>query len=361
MSHKLAMTILGLGLVLGACSEKSSPHTESPAVSVKVQQAKAEDVPFYVHGVGYASSYKHVQIYSQVTGKIIKTYVKDGQSVSQGELLYEIDPRPYEAELRKAEADVEEIQAEVSYQEGLLGRYQRLVGDDIVSQDTFHKTESKLKELQAQLKEAQATKEKAQLELEYCYIHAPMDGILGISEYDEGNVITETSTPLIALNMLSPMHVKFTLSQNDLSVVRHYAEQAKQEGLTVEVQTLAGEKIQGVLNSLQNAVDTLSGTIELEARVENTDKLLWPGEYLEVVLNLKTIKQAVLVPQEALQINSKGQYVYIANAQHEVEVRPVEVGQRFGSDYVITKGVEAGDTIVTDGQLRLYPGAKVTY
>ena len=349
-------------LIMVSCGDKGSDaQNHGRATPVKVATVATKDVPLYRNGIGYVRAPEDISVYSRVQGEIVSQSFKEGDFVKKGDPLFIIDPRPFQAELDGTTADIERVQAEIAYQESLLERYESLVKKEYVSQNVFDKALSQLRELQASLKEAQSKKFQAELDLEYCYIKAPTDGVTSITLLDPGVVITDTTMPLVSLKSVNPIYVDFVLPQKEVSALRKYKKAAGAKKLTVIVKTLAGESEKGTLKTIQNSVNTQTGTIDLRGEFENKDGALWPGEYVDATLYLKELTNAVLVPQEAIKIGNKGTYVFLVNHDKTVEMRHIDLGQRNGDEWVVNKGLEKGDLVVTLGQMMLAPGAKVTW
>jgi multidrug efflux system membrane fusion protein len=377
-------------LLLAGCSDsaagKPARGAAPPAVPVTAADAVEKTVPIQLTAVGNAMAYTTVGIKAQINGQIVEVHFKEGQEVRKNDLLFIIDPRPIEAALRQAEAAVFQRQAEVQQAIANLERdtaqlanarvqerrYKELVEKELVAREQYDQLHTNLAAMDATVaadraavenakaseRAAQANVDNAKLQLAYTEIHAPIEGRTGNLLVQNGNVIkANDDNPLVVINQVQPIYVSFSVPEQYLADIKKYRAAGQ---LRVEVrpphqsQTLAT----GELTFINNAVDQTTGTIQLKATFANKDNALWPGQFLDVALTL-TSRTAIVVPSQAIQPGQQGPFVFVVKADATVESRPVAPGTRLGAETIIEQGLRAGERVVTDGQLRLVPGAKV--
>jgi len=381
---------LAASLLLAGCSEdatgKPSRAPAPPAVPVTAADALEKSVPLQLAAVGNAMAYTSVAIKSQVSGQIVQVHFKEGQDVAKGELLFTIDPRPFEAALRQAEAALVQRQAEGQQAVANLERdtaqlanarvqerrYRELVERELVAREQYDQFQTSLATMEATVqadhaavanahasaRAAQALVDNAKLQLAYTTIQAPIDGRTGNVMVQVGNVVKgNDDSPIVVINQVHPIYVSFSVPEQHLGDIKKYRAEGS---LRVEVrpphqtQTLAT----GALTFINNAVDQTTATIQLKATFPNTDNALWPGQFVDVVLTL-TSRAAIVVPSQAIQAGQQGPFLFVVKADQTVESRPVVVGTRLGAETIVEQGLRAGERVVTDGQLRLVPGARV--
>jgi multidrug efflux system membrane fusion protein len=342
--------LAGLIVLLLLIRVFTSGHTTSPPPPprpVAVAKVITQDVPLYLDEIGTCAAYESVQVQAQVSGQIIARHFTDGQDVKKGDLLFTIDPRPYQAVLDAAKADLALAQANLKRQEELERK--------AVS------TPQELQTAQATAMKAQATVDAAQVNLDFTQIRSPIDGRLGLRQVDVGNTVSAgaNSAVLVTIDNLNPIYTDFTISEPDIPLVRRYL-----NGPNLKVLTdAAGDKYpprEGKLYFLATTVETGSGTVKARAVTPNPDHALWPQQFVHVRLILDVLKNARLVPGSAVQIGQNGPYVFVVKKDNTLELRQVKPGQKQPGDMVVIKeGLQPGETVVTRGQLQLAPGTKV--
>jgi multidrug efflux system membrane fusion protein len=319
--------------------------TQPPTRPVAVAKAATKDVPVYLDEIGTCAAYETVQVQAQVSGVIKARQFQDGSDVKKGDPLFTIDPRPYQAALDQAKAQAALDQVTLKRQEDLRAR-------KVISPQDYD-----IAVANAQKSEAAA--EAAQVNLDYCYIKSPINGRVGLRNVDVGNLVGPSSPPLVTIQGLDPIYTDFTVAENDLPLVRKYL-----GGPNVKVETyLADGSITprtGDLYFIDNAVQPGSGTVRARGVTPNPDRALWPSEFVRVRFILDILKDASLVPTQAVQVSQSGPFVFVVKSDNTVELRPVTPGQRQQGDLtVIESGVKPDETVVVTGQLALSPGAKV--
>jgi multidrug efflux system membrane fusion protein len=356
--------VLGLlALLLASCSRapKGTAPAAPPAVPVVVAQAVAKTVPVQVQAVGRVLSYATVSVKSRVDGLVTSVHFKDGQYVKTGDLLFTLDATPYEAQLKQAIANRAKDQAQLENARKQMERNAAVVAKGYVSKEQYDQVVATAAAMAATVKADEAAIETAQLQVQYCSIYAPITGRAGAIQVDVGNLIkaNDSTGVLVVIDQVQPIYVSFYVPETILPEVRKYMALGP---LPTEATVVGREKtpVRGELAFLNNTVNTSAGTIELRATFANENLWLWPGQYANVVLTLTSLPNAVVVPSQAVQTGQKGQYVYIVDPNSIAEYRPVTIGTTVGNEIVIEKGVRPGESVVTDGQLRLANGAKVS-
>ena len=353
----LAVALLAAGLSAG-CGEKSQPSLERPPAPVTVATAVAEDVPIYIDAVGKVAAREVVSIQPQVSGRIVKIHFADGADVKIGELLFTIDPRPYQAQLNQAEANLAEAEAALNLAKTNFARVEAVSDPRAVSRQDYDAKKSAVQAAEAQVGQNRAAVETARLNLEYCTIRSPINGRAGQRQVDSGNVVSPNNGSLLVIQRLDPIYADFTITEKDLSnVQRNMASRT----LKAEVRLPDDDRPprQGNLTFLDNSVQEGTGTVKLRATLANGDRRFWPGRFANIRLILATQQQAVLVPADAPQMSAKGPFVYVVKQDSSAELRPVTPGQRQGDLIVINQGLKAGERVVVQGQLGVTPGGKV--
>lgn len=343
-----------------ACSPegRAPSREEAKPVPVTVGSAVRKDVPIQIRAIGTVEAYSTVSIKSMVGGQIVKTGFVEGQDVRKGDLLFEIDSAPYEAALKVAEATRARDIALRDNAEKEVRRYASLIEQNLVPRQQYDQVVSSAAALEATVKADTAAVENARVQLAYCFIRSPIDGRTGNLLVQGGNIVKANETILVTINQVLPIRVSFSVPEQHLLEIRKY----KAAGtLRAEAFPQDGNPSPAVgdLSFIGNAVDPATGTIQLKGTFANADRRLWPGQFANVVLRLTTRAGAVVVPSEAIQTGQQGQYLFVVKPDLTVEMRSIAAGQAIGGETIVEKGVEAGEKVVTDGQLRLVPGAKV--
>src|SRR5437660_4460349 len=318
---------------------------QAPARPALVARVVTKDVPVYLDEIGTCAAYETVQVQAQVSGQIMTRHCQDGSDVKKGDLLFTIDPRPFQAALDQAKAQAALDQVTLKRQEDLHARKVLAHQDYDIAV--------------ANAKKSQAATEAAQVNLDFCFIKSPINGRIGLRNVDVGNLVGPSSPALVTIQGLDPIYTDFTVAENDLPLVRKYL-----GGPNVKVETyLADRSIApriGELYFIDNAVQPGSGTVKARGVTPNPDRALWPMEFVRVRFILDILSNATLVPSQAVQISQSGPFVFVVKPDNTVELRTVTPGQPQQGDLtVIENGVKSGETVVVTGQLALSPGAKI--
>ena len=357
-----------------------------PAMPVSVADVAIQSVPTELHIIGTVSASAVVQVKSQVAGELSSVNFTEGQNVEKGALLFKIDPRPYQDALAQAEAAVERDKAQIAQAQASLARdnaqakyaesdaalQAELNKGGLTSKQQFDQSNSTLTAARATATATQATidsaiaaqradeaaVQSAKLNVSYCEITAPISGRTGNLLVHAGNLVKVNDAALVVINQLAPIFVDFNVPEQHLAAIRRLAA-AHRLPVRVTSQDDPGRTATGTLSVIDNTVDSTTGTIHLKGTFPNQDHLLWPGQFVNVVLTLDTIQNAAIIPTVAIQAGQQGSFVFAVKPNNTVEIRPVTPGRSIGDKTVVDKGLGAGDRVVTDGQLVLFPGAPI--
>ena len=358
--HLFIVGSLGLAALFAGCTsgQPKAQVVAQDAVPVTVATVIQKTVPVEVRAIGTGEAYSTVSVKSQIEGPIEKALFTEGQYVKKGDLLFLIDRRPFEADLNQAEATLARDKAQEAYAQGQAERYEKLLKDGIASKDQSDQFRSNADALDAAVRADQAAVESSKVRLSYCSIYSPLDGRTGSLLVHVGNVIKADDAAMVVINQVRPLYVTFSIPEQYLADVKQFMARGR---LTVEAYPPNDEAhpVRGFLSFVDNAVDSTTGTIKLKGNFRNSDLKLWPGEFLNVSLRLSDRPNAIVVPSQAVQTGQSGPYVFVVKNDLTVDSRPVITSTTFGADTVIEKGLQAGEKVVTDGQIRLAPGAKV--
>ena len=366
--HRLTIPALvfcvSLPWLLAACSDKTDSGPAERTVPVRLAVAEQRDVPRVLEAVGNVEAFSSVQVKSQVNGQIVEVPVRAGQEVAMGDLLFRLDPRPFDAAVAEAEARLARDEALLAKARQDLTRYTTLLKQDVISREAFDQIATQEKTVRADIEQDRAAIQTARLNREYSEIRAPIAGKLGDILIRLGNVIkANDERTLVVINSLRPAEVQFTVAERHLpSILQLTGAGTLEVGVLPEGDN--GPVISGRVTAVNNEVDRTTGSIRLHALFSNEDNRLWPGQFVRVTLVLATLKDAVLAPEKALQEGMSGRFIYVAvpdpsGKENMYRVSPMSVVSEPGPKgwVVITEGISAGDTIVTEGQLGLSPGA----
>ena len=377
MKHKktivaLALTATLLGVVfIFILTPSDTPKNVTPEMPVNIAVSQKKDVPEDINTVGQVESFATVEIKSRVEGELTEIFFEEGAYVNAGDPLFTIDPRPFQAKVDEAKAILQRDKATLGKAREDLRRYSSLIKQEAISREEFEQAQATAQALEATVRSNEAILTNAQLQLEYCNIKSPISGRTGRIFVRPGNMVkANADTPLLTIEQMQPVRVTFPVPERYLNQI---IERMKKEKLLVLAKspqsTKPGEeKASGVLSFVDNSVNSPTGTVLLKGIFENKDEKLWPGQFVDVKLHLDVLRNVVTVPSEAIQQSQKGPYVYVVSSslsedktedQNTVEMREVETGYTTEDETVILKGLLEGETVVTKGQLRLLPGAKV--
>src|SRR6266480_3625597 len=343
----------------------SEAKAAQPAVRpVLVAKVITKDVPLYLDEIGTCAAYETVQVQAQVSGQIIARNFQDGADVKKGDLLFTIDPRPYQAALEQAQGQLGQAKSKLVLDQITVKRQQELRARNVISPQDLDTAQATVKSDEAMVKTAEGAVAAAQVNLDYCNIRSPINGRAGLRLVDVGNVVTGGNgggggAVLLTIQGLDPIYTDFTVAENDLPLVRRYL-----GGPNVKVETRAADGSMpprlGDLYFIDTAVQPGAGTVKARGVTPNPDHALWPSEFVRVRFILDKIKDANLVPSQAVQISQSGPFIFVVKADNTVDLRPVKPGQRQDGDLIVVEsGIQPDETVVVTGQLALAPGTKV--
>jgi multidrug efflux system membrane fusion protein len=360
---RLTLAAIGISL-LSACTGTKAASGPPPPVPVLAATVEQKDVPIRVHAIGAVEAYSMVAVKTQITGELTGVFFKEGDDVHKGQLLFTLDKRPLEAELNRAQSNLAKDEAAAANARVQQKRYEALVKAGVVSKEQYDQLESTAQAADAAVAADKAAVENAKVQLIYCSIYSPINGRTGNLIVHQGNMIKANDVPsLVNINQVEPIYVTFTVPQQYLAEVKQYARKGNLPVQAVIPGVTADDTrglVAGKLSFIDNQVDSATGTIKLKGIFANGDRRLWPGQFVDAYLTLKTQTNALVIPSQAIQNGQQGTFVYVIKDDRTVEVRPITVSDTEEQGQVMVHtGLAAGERIVTDGQLRLVPGAKV--
>ncbi len=359
-----AFAVAILAVALASCSgkEPTAPKGNSKAgapVPVLVATAEQKVMPVQIRAIGNAEAYATVAVKARVDGQIVRVNFREGQDVAPGEVLFQLDPRPFEAALAQARANLARDAAQLANAQAQERRYRDLLQKNFVSREMYAQIRTNLDTARATVQADQAAVENARLQLEFGTIRSPISGRTGKILSQRGNLVKANDTnALVVINRIRPIYVDLSVPEQDLERIRRFMRGgARPVGVTLpgaDAKTASGKLV-----FVDNAVDATTGTVRLKALFPNEDEALWPGLFVNATLTLRQQKDAVVVPSQAIQTGPRGQYVFVVKPDDSVEMRDIAVDRSVGAETVVAKGLAPGERVVTVGQLRLVPGAKV--
>jgi multidrug efflux system membrane fusion protein len=372
-------------LTIGCTSKSAPPPRQAEGAPVVVSTVSQRTVPVDIQVIGNVEAYATIAVKSQVGGELTVAHFREGDFVKKGEVLFTIDPRLLDAQVKQAQATLERDKAQLSLAEANLARdtaqekyardqaarYRNLFQKGVISREQYdqyqtgsdvqteavHADKASVESSRAALAADDAALRNIEVQLSYTVIRSPIDGRTGNLMIKQGNVVKANDVDLVTINQLQPIYVTFTVPEARLADIKRYMAQGK-------VKVLANppdlnEAQTGDLSFIDNAMDSSTGTIKLKGTFENAGRKLWPGQFVRVTLRLGSARDALLVPTEAVQSGQEGQFVFVVKPDMTVDARPVVVGSRIEKEQVIEQGLRPGETVVTEGQLRLAPGVRV--
>jgi multidrug efflux system membrane fusion protein len=388
MQMKFPISVVAAcALSVAGCSRKTTTVAASDtAFPVKVAKVETRSVPIEIKAVGSVEAYSTISIKSRVTGALDKVYFKEGDSVKDGDPLFDIDPRPYEeaikqaeanllrdtALLRQAEANLDRDTAAAEFTGTQAARVRKLTDQGIYSREQLDQAEADVKSKNGVLRADRATIESARgavradeaaisnakLNLTYCHILSPVSGRTGAVLLKRGNLIKADDAELVAIHEIDPIYVTFSVTESRLAEIRRRMNGSKLH-VAALIEDVRPESVDGVVTFLDNSVDPSTGAIRLKATFNNSAGKLWPGQFVNVLVRLGDLPNATIIPPQAVLISQNGEYVFVLKSDNSVEQRPISISLRSEKFIAVGKGVEPGETVVTDGQVRLMPGSKV--
>jgi membrane fusion protein, multidrug efflux system len=370
----LAAALL-VAVCVAACSSEAQQQTpattgggrgggrgsaQNAPVPVTVAQVERRTIPIEIESIGTVIAATTVQVRSQITGEMTAVHFKEGEDVKQGQLLVTLDKRPLQAALEQAQATLARDEAQARNARAQASRYLDLQQRGIATKEQVDQITAQAAALDATVNADRAAVDSAKVQLEYASIDAPISGRTGLLQVHPGNLIRANDTiPIVTINRVTPVYVSFAVPEAQLPQLKHYLAQGELKVRAQAPDELGGPSV-GRVNFVDNAVDVTTGTIKVKGTFPNEDRRLWPGQFVNVVVTLSQDPNAIVVPAPAVQVGQQGQYVFVVKTDQTVELRPVTVARSNGTSAVIKDGVKPGETVVTDGQLRLVPGSHIS-
>ena len=353
----VVLVSLAASLGLGGCrSEHAAPPT-APTVPVTVAQVAQKSVPLDIEAIGSVQPYSTVSVEPQVTGQLRSVHFHEGQDVNKGDLLFSIDPAPFQAALDQAVGKLARDKAQAENSALTLERTERLYAEKVTSKGQLDQAQSAAAQDQAAVRTDEAAVEYARLQLGYCSVYSPISGRTGGLLVHPGNQVKANDQPvLVVINQIRPVYVAYAIPERYLPEVRKYMAKG-----TLPVEAVIPDDPQhperGTLTFVDNTVDRATGTIQLKATFPNPQWRLWPGQFVNTIVRLAEQTNAIVVPSQAIETGQKGTFVYVMKADRTAEIRPVTVERNAGGDAIVSSGLRQGETVVTDGQIMIFPGA----
>ena len=359
-----ALSFTALSLIFAGCNDlgrtQSAAAAAGPqAVPVAMAQAVRKAMPLELSAIGTVEASSSVAVRSQITGALTAVNFKEGDDVVQGQVLFRLDHRPFEAALKQAEANLERDRAQAANASAQAQRSRELADRGIATREQVETTTTTAAALEATVGADRAAVENATIQLQYATIVAPISGRTGELMVHPGNLVrANDQTPLVVINQVTPVQVSFGVPERQLGVLKQHMAQGS---LRVEARPPGDTEapVVGRIAFVDNAVDASTGMIQIKGTFPNADRRLWPGQFVNVVTLLATDRNAIVVPSVAIQMGQQGSYVFIVKPDKTVDIRPVVVARTNGAETVVENGIQEGETVVTDGQLRLVPGSRI--
>jgi membrane fusion protein, multidrug efflux system len=351
---------LALIAIAGCSHGPADTFGERDAVPVLAAKVVQKNVADTIRAIGRVEAFSTVDVKAQINGQVMQVHFLQGQDVKQGDLLFTIDPRPFEAALQQAQANLAKDRAQYREAAADEQRYLTLLKENVGSRQQYDQVEATAASLSASMQADEAAVQTARLNLEYTEIRAPIDGRTGDLLVHAGNLVKpDADTAMVVINQVHPVYVDFSIPEQQLPAVREFMAEQKL-AVQVSLPEQQGPLESGELSFVDNSVDSKTGTINLKGQFANADNRLWPGEFVNTTLVLREHPDAILVPSQAVQTGQQGSFVFVVQPDMKATIRPVVIGESVDNQTVVTSGLKPGETVVTDGQLRLIPGATVT-
>ena len=338
---------------------RADPPKSIAAVPVTTAPVILKTVPVRLYAIGNVEPYTTVAVKARVDGQLVSVRFKEGDEVRQGAVLFEIDARPFAASLKQAQANLLKDRALYDRAKEQDKRYKDLLAKNFISTDAYEQVRTNAETAAATVAADEAAIDNAKLSLEYCTIRSPVTGYAGHIQIQQGNLVKANDTnSMVTLNQVVPIYTSFSVPEQNVAYVRRYQADGELK-VAASFANATHPPMAGRLSFVDNSADATTGTIKLKAEFPNSDKALWPGQFVNVVLTLREQKDAIVTPSSSVQSGPTGQYVFVVKADSTVELRNITITRAEGDDTVVASGLKAGDIVVTVGQLRLAPGTKV--
>jgi multidrug efflux system membrane fusion protein len=361
----LLLCLSALIMLAGCGAKETIPAVGQPAgaggrppAPVVVANVEQRDIPVQIAAIGNVEAYQMVQIRSQVNGQIENIFFKEGQEVHTGQLLFQLDKRAFQADLERAIATQQHDEAQAENSRTQAERYNALEKQGVISREQADQVRAQTKADASAVNADKAAVNAARVQLQYTDIAAPIDARTGALLINKGNLVKANDTPfLVQLNQISPIYVTFSIPETSLEEVRRFSTGSLR--VLASPKRPSGNPAEGKLTFIDNGVDTQTGMVKLKASFRNKDRRLWPGEFVDVVMNLSVHRNALVVPTKAIQTGQQGEYVYVVTSQDIAEARPVKTFGIYQNLTLVSTGLTAGERVVVNGQLRVAPNGRV--
>ncbi len=356
--YLLVLAVCAAGPLLFGCEKKKEAGGPPPAVEVTVVEAKTYDAPLTSSGIGHVYALRTVNVRPQVTGYIKETFFQEGQFVKEGEPLVLIDPAPFQAKLDQAVATLQKDRATAAQNKRDWIRYQDLVKQAVISQDDYEQKRTDYKTSEDQVKADEAAVEDARINLGWCHISSPANGVAGLQQYKTGNLVEANKDIIVTVNQIEPINVQFSVPEKDLPDIRKYA---AKNTLTVEARYPQHSELAatGRLTVINNTVDMTTGMITLQGEFDNKDHALWPGQFVDSTVVLAKTPDTIMIPSDALVVTQDGVSVFLAKEDNTVEIRKLTTGRKIADMTVVESGLNPGEKVIDSAQIKLFPGAAI--
>jgi membrane fusion protein, multidrug efflux system len=356
-SRIILFSVLAALTVASGCTN-TAQTAPNLAVPVSVAKVVEKTVPIELTAIGSGEAYSTISIKAQVNAVLEQVHFRQGDFVKKGDLLFTLDARPFQAALDQAQATLAHDKAQAELDEVQSQRYEKLYAAGVTPKEQFDQVKANAVAQEAAVEADEAAVQAAKLQLQYCQIYSPIDGRTGALQVYPGNIVKQNDVPiLIVINQITPLYVDFSIPEQYLGLVKRYMARGRLQVSAMPYGDTSSET--GYLTFVDNAVDSNTGMIKLKGTFANPDRRLWPGQFSTVLLKLAEEENATVIPSQAVQTGQAGDFVYVVGEDMAVEQRPIKVARTVEGESVIAQGVAPGETVVTDGQLRLIPGLKV--
>ncbi len=354
----VCLSLALIAIVFSGCQKATQAAAAKPSVPVVIASVTARTVPLTLNAIGNVQAVATVTVTPQIAGQITAVYFKEGQNVRKGQRLFSINPQPLQAELQRAEGNLARDSAQSTNAVSKAERYKKLLDEGVVAHELYDELQAEARSSSASVAADRAAVQSVRVQLQFTSINAPISGRTGSLLVYPGNVVEANKGALVTLNQISPIYVNFAIPEQQLTAVKKYAAAGS---LRVEALVTGDESkpVRGRLSFVDNSVDPATGTIKLKGMFDNADGRLWPGQFVNIVLTLAEQNNAIIVPTPAVQTGQQGQFVFVVKPDMTAETRPVVVTRTVGNESIVDKGLQPGEKVVTDGQIRIQPGIKL--
>ncbi len=354
----IVVVLVVMAFVLAGCKKETKAAMAAPVIPVMVADVMQQDVPVQLMAIGNVEPYSNVQVKSMVTAQVMTVHFTQGQDVKKGQLLFTLDPRSFQADLGKAKGQLAKDMSAAANAAVQAKRYSALFKEGVVAREQFDQMQSSADQFEGVLEADKAAVEASKVNLQYTKIYSSIDGRTGDVLIKAGNLAKANDLPLVVINQVEPIYATFAIPERHLADVKKYMGSGAMK-VQASFSDPSVPPAMGKLEFVNNAVDPATGTISMKAQFPNTDRRLWPGQFVNLNMRLTTQANAIVVPSQSVQAGQQGTYLFVVKGDKTVESRTVTIGTQYGNTLVVKSGVNPGEVVVVDGQSRLVPGAKI--